>query len=130
MNTEGYLLHRLITLEANDRKMNRPGPLLSLTKLKEILDDLCLYCKCRYRTMTVDRIDNRLGHSSDNCVPACHICNWIKGDRFTTAEMVSMRSSAPAEGDQPRAKVLPTKLVIHATDAQNDSTTPSSSKTE
>lgn len=33
-----------------------------------------------------------------------------------------MRSSAPAEGDQPRAKVLPTKLVIHATDAQNDST--------
>lgn len=27
----------------------------------------------------VDRKDNGIGYSNDNCVPCCMICNWAKG---------------------------------------------------
>src|ERR1051325_9859623 len=49
----------------------------------EIIDDLiakgCSYCGEHEISMTLDRIDNKLGHTLDNVVPACYRCNLIRG---------------------------------------------------
>jgi hypothetical protein len=29
----------------------------------------------------VDRIDNSIGYTKENCVPCCTICNWAKSNR-------------------------------------------------
>lgn len=34
-----------------------------------------------------DRIDNNKGHSIDNVVPCCNICNTVRGNNFTVDEM-------------------------------------------
>src|SRR5690348_6634040 len=35
----------------------------------------------------LDRKDNRLGYSTENCVVCCSMCNSIKGDKLTYSEM-------------------------------------------
>ena len=37
--------------------------------------------------MTIDRKDNNKGYTKDNCVPACYLCNKIKGAFFNYDEM-------------------------------------------
>lgn len=39
------------------------------------------------RVMGVDRLDSSKGYESRNLVPCCFVCNQIKGDRFSAAEM-------------------------------------------
>lgn len=41
----------------------------------------CIYCEDRAPVrMTLDRIDNTLGHLKSNVVPACERCNRVRGD--------------------------------------------------
>lgn len=47
------------------------------------------------KTMGVDRVASDLGYRLDNLVCCCFVCNQIKGDRFTAAEM---RHIGPAVG--------------------------------
>jgi len=44
----------------------------------------------------VDRKDNSLGYTKDNCVVCCPRCNWGKGDSFTYEEWVVMTAALKA----------------------------------
>lgn len=46
----------------------------------EALNQPCLYCGDTANLMTLDRIDNNVGHTDANCVPACLRCNLLRGD--------------------------------------------------
>ena len=48
------------------------------------------------KVMGVDRVDSDLGYQLDNLVPCCFVCNQIKGDRFTVAEMVTVGTAVGA----------------------------------
>lgn len=40
----------------------------------------CFYCKSKFtNNQTVDRFNNDLGYTKENCVAACSRCNHIKG---------------------------------------------------
>lgn len=45
----------------------------------------CVYCGGQ--SASFDRIDNGSGHTEDNCIPACGLCNMTRGNRFTVDEM-------------------------------------------
>ena len=38
----------------------------------------------------LDRKDNNLGYTQDNCVVCCALCNWVKSDQFSYAEMIKL----------------------------------------
>ena len=61
-----------------DRKKGREN---DLTKefIEEQISKGCSYCGETELRMTMDRIDNNLGHMQDNVVPACIRCNYIRG---------------------------------------------------
>jgi hypothetical protein len=39
----------------------------------------CCYCGETELRMTLDRVDNERGHTTDNVVPACIRCNYVRG---------------------------------------------------
>ncbi len=43
----------------------------------------CFYCNNQIETIGIDRRDNQIGYSMDNCVSCCEVCNrmkWILGE--------------------------------------------------
>ena len=40
----------------------------------------CVYCGTLDKRMTLDRIDNEVGHVQANCVTACMRCNYVRRD--------------------------------------------------
>jgi hypothetical protein len=40
----------------------------------------CTYCGDVSNLMTLDRKDNELGHTNENCLPSCIRCNLLRGD--------------------------------------------------
>jgi hypothetical protein len=60
----------------------RNGRQCDLTR--QIVDELvtreCTYCGARHMLMTLDRIDNAIGHLVSNVVPACVRCNYLRRD--------------------------------------------------
>ena len=56
--------------------------------LNEIMPKPCTYCGTTEYPRGCDRIDNRLGHTKDNVVPACAACNFARGDRLSHEEML------------------------------------------
>lgn len=61
----------------SDVKNNRIN---SLTKdfVKSIIEKPCFYCGESEIRMTLDRIDNNIGHTDDNVVQACIRCNYTR----------------------------------------------------
>lgn len=53
---------------------------------RHIIGKRCTYCGTKDQ-IAADRIDNNLGHTKSNCIPACHTCNMVRGNRFTVEEM-------------------------------------------
>lgn len=54
---------------------------------------LKFYCEVmRINTpfMTIDRKNNNRGYTKENCVTACFLCNKIKGNFFSYAEMLEI----------------------------------------
>lgn len=44
-----------------------------------LFNDKCYYCGfIDYTLMGIDRMDNGIGYSIDNCVPCCEMCNFMK----------------------------------------------------
>ncbi len=78
-------------------------PVLSYNEFLTFVDNKnCHYCErlitwnehnitgkvtCRYN---LDRKDNSLGYSKENCVVCCKECNMIKSDRFTYSQFVQI----------------------------------------
>jgi hypothetical protein len=50
----------------------------------------CELLKVNTPFMTIDRKDNNLGYTKENCVSACFLCNKIKGNFFDFDEMCSI----------------------------------------
>ena len=48
----------------------------------------CFYCGGE--STGLDRLDNNIGYSLDNCVPCCRTCNRVKGDIFDYEETFVM----------------------------------------
>jgi hypothetical protein len=52
---------------------------LSESMVADLIKDGCYYCGDRTTRMTLDRIDNKIGHVYTNVHPACNRCNMIRG---------------------------------------------------
>jgi len=58
---------------------------ISIEFIENSLNFDCVYCG--FKSTGLDRIDNNIGHISENCVPACKECNVARNDNFTHDEM-------------------------------------------
>lgn len=63
----------------NDR-MRGQVTTITRNEVYELLNLPCKYCGVKEERMTIDRRDNDVGHTYDNCVPCCISCNIIKRD--------------------------------------------------
>ena len=59
----------------------------SKDELKERLKSECFYCGESDKNRGLDRIDNMKGHTVENTVVCCELCNMTRGDRFSVDEM-------------------------------------------
>lgn len=59
---------------------------LTIEYIENSLLQPCTYCG--YPSTGLDRIDNSLGHTEENCLPCCRDCNTAKMNNFTTEEMM------------------------------------------
>jgi hypothetical protein len=53
--------------------------------VKDSLSKSCSYCG--FPSEGLDRIDNKIGHTKSNCIPACKSCNIARNNIFTFEEM-------------------------------------------
>lgn len=51
------------------------------------MDTSCIYCGHTDGRGGADRIDNKKGHTKDNVVPACGLCNITRMNNYTYEEM-------------------------------------------
>ena len=54
-------------------------PCITQAEFNTLSSSDCFYCG-KNGPNGIDRIDNNLGYSISNCVPACKHCNYVKGD--------------------------------------------------
>jgi hypothetical protein len=86
LNREKYLM---ITYRNLDKEK---GFVCTLTPnwIKEnIISKSCIYCGDT-ENIGCDRIDNTKGHTQDNVIPCCYICNIVKNNIFTCEEMIKL----------------------------------------
>ena len=50
----------------------------------------CFYCETKDDPIGLDRLDNSKGHSEENVVPCCKICNKSRNNLFTPKEMLML----------------------------------------
>lgn len=62
-----------------DRKNNLEHK-LTIDDIKKLSSETCRYCGESSLRMTLDRIDNTIGHTLLNVVPACIRCNYMRKD--------------------------------------------------
>lgn len=65
------------------------GRLFNLTRdyfEQNIISKPCTYCGAT-ENVGCDRIDNTLGHTDNNVLPACYICNTVRNNHFSVDEM-------------------------------------------
>lgn len=60
----------------------RSGMVCDLTVefVSKAISQPCSYCGTTKVRMSLDRIDNKLGHSMANVKPCCRRCNWLRRD--------------------------------------------------
>ncbi len=76
----------------SDKKYGREGFDLDKEFVSILIEGGCFYCGVKDIRMTVDRIDNNIGHSKDNVKPACIRCNNIRGSMPYEAWMMLVPS--------------------------------------
>jgi len=64
---------------SSDRKRNRENT-LSKEIIEEMISKECSYCGETEIKMSLDRKDNSIGHTKENCVPCCVRCNYLRRD--------------------------------------------------
>lgn len=70
-----------------DKNKNHQNDIGQEYLLNVIFLSSCVYCGSTEK-LGCDRVDNSIGHTIANCVPACGDCNIMRGDRFTYQEML------------------------------------------
>lgn len=60
---------------------------LTTAEVQTEIDKPCSYCGTTEHLRGLDRVDNRLPHIKGNVIPACGVCNIVRGNRFNVAEM-------------------------------------------
>lgn len=63
----------------SDKKYGREND-LTRTFIETAIARECSYCGDTERMMTLDRVDNAIGHIQSNVVAACNRCNYIRRD--------------------------------------------------
>lgn len=77
VNREKYILE---DARKNDRKHGREND-LDADFVRGLIKDGCSYCERTDHTiMTLDRIDNAIGHLKSNVVSSCMDCNLVRGN--------------------------------------------------
>lgn len=51
---------------------------LSYEQFMEFWNKPCYFCGSEIKTVGIDRLDNSLGYTLDNCAPCCEVCNKMK----------------------------------------------------
>lgn len=72
-------------------KSKRMGISCDLTSadVKELRNSSCYYCDTKNKVMTINRRDETIGYTKDNCITACLMCNKIKRmARLSHEEMI------------------------------------------
>lgn len=78
-------INRIIYSSKNsDRSKNREHS-ISKEFVRNALSKSCVYCG--FPSTGLDRIDNKIGHTEDNCVPCCKECNVARMNNFSHEEM-------------------------------------------
>jgi hypothetical protein len=77
-----YLYHGYV---AKDKKRWQETDITPLY-VKEMIQSECAYCWSKNQ-IGLDRIDNNVGHTIENCIPCCSICNGVRSNIFTYQEM-------------------------------------------
>lgn len=77
-NADNRAKFLIIDCRTGDKKRGLVGN-LDEAFVREALAQPCSYCCGSNLQMTLDRIDNAVGHMKDNVVPACIRCNIIRG---------------------------------------------------
>jgi len=73
--------------KATDKKFNRGAPDFTLDEfLNRLSNAKCVYCGTTEK-LGLDRIDNSKGHTLENTLPCCELCNRVRGNSFTVKEM-------------------------------------------
>ena len=77
-NREKYILD---DARKSDRKHGRENN-LDVDFVRDLIKDGCSYCGRTDQTIiiTLDRIDNSIGHLKSNVVPSCMDCNLVRGN--------------------------------------------------
>jgi hypothetical protein len=65
--------------KVSDRKKERQND-LDREFIRNLIDEGCSYCLDKDGRMTLDRVDNSLGHLKSNVVACCMRCNFIRRD--------------------------------------------------
>lgn len=63
----------------SDRKFGRDND-LDRESIRMIVNKPCTYCLLSNLRMTLDRVDNSLGHTKNNVIAACVRCNYLRRD--------------------------------------------------
>ena len=64
---------------------------LTIGFLRDVQSKGCFYCG-DIEKVGLDRIDNMKGHTQDNVVPCCYVCNCARMDNFSVDEMKKIGS--------------------------------------
>ena len=51
---------------------------LTYKQFLQLWRENCHYCGCQITTIGIDRRDNNIGYTIDNCLPCCSVCNKMK----------------------------------------------------
>ena len=76
LNPEKFIL---IDSRKGDRRRGREND-LTADFIRERISGGCAYCLETEGRMTLDRIDNDIGHLQSNVIPSCVRCNYIRKD--------------------------------------------------
>jgi hypothetical protein len=55
------------------------SPIIAILEFKNITSKSCYYCG-KEGPNGIDRVDNTVGYTKENCVSCCKHCNYVKGD--------------------------------------------------
>ncbi len=83
----GWANNALSDYRLSDRKKKQKQCDLSGEEFLNFIENPCSYCGDAEDKIGADRVDNNKGHTKDNIVPCCRLCNTARLASFTYKEM-------------------------------------------